>query len=197
MSETLERPDTLPEEQEFVPESYREEFRVTDLETAAWVVDKITAARAKAARIQEQAEAMLRDCAREEEFFLNRYGADLAEVAATEIERTGGKKKSLKLLTGTVGFRSAPRRLDVVDEDAARQWAQRECPDAVKVSAAATGELGAALHAAARALMADSDLEIAVTESLLKTPLNDHLKDTGEVPPGCDVAGGEERFYVK
>ena len=48
------------------------------------------------------------------------------------------------------------------------RWCKRELPDAIKVS-----------------------------ESILKAAVADHIRTTGEVVEGCELAGGAQRLYVK
>ena len=89
--------DEPQEETPQVPES----FCVRDVATAAWVVRKVVEARAYAARVREWAAAELRRAQREEVF----YGHQLEQWARREVEAASGRRKSVNLPSGTVGFR--------------------------------------------------------------------------------------------
>ena len=89
------------------------------------------------------------------------------ELEAWTAENNNGKK-TLRLPDGTLGFRHKRAVIQIQDEDRVLDWCRDHLPEAVKVS-----------------------------ESVLKTPLNEHLKETGELPPGCDLDNGGDEFYVK
>jgi hypothetical protein len=143
----------------------RPAFAVEDEKTATWLVGKLAERRATIARIKEQAAAMVRDAERDIEYLEWRFGPELEMWAAANLE---GKKKSVKLLTGTVGFRSQKGKLVVVDEAACLEWARDNCPVAY-----------------------------VVEPRLVKTPIDDLFQKTGEIPPGCEYVEGGEKFYVK
>lgn len=80
----------------------------------------------------------------------------------------GPNRKSKDLPHGTFGRRVSVREgVEVLDEAAALEWARKYQPRAVKVK-----------------------------ESILKKPLLEHLKATGEVPDGCEYREAKEEFYV-
>ena len=81
---------------------------------------------------------------------------------------SGSRRKSLKLPAGTVGFRTESSKLDVVNEEKLIGWCRKSLPGALRI-------------------------ETHVLKSLVK----DHFQQTGECPDGVDVAGGQERFYVR
>ncbi len=89
------------------------------------------------------------------------------ELEAWTAENNGGKK-TLRLPDGTLGFRSKRAVIQIADEDRVLDWCRDHLPEAVKT-----------------------------VESVLKTPLNEHLKETGELPPGCDLDAGGDEFYVR
>lgn len=90
-----------------------------------------------------------------------------SELEAWTAENNGGKK-TLRLPDGTLGFRSKRAIIQIKDEDRVLDWCRDNLPEAVKT-----------------------------VESVLKTPLNEHLKETGELPPGCDLDAGGDEFYVR
>lgn len=89
------------------------------------------------------------------------------QIEAFAAEYDYGKKKSRNLPHGTFGVRRSPDRLEVNDEAAALEYA--------------------ATHGIAG----------AIKRSILKTPLLKHLKETGDIPDGCELLEGTDTFYVK
>ena len=89
------------------------------------------------------------------------------ELEAWMSENLGGKK-TLRLPDGTLGYRRTRMKLQIADDEAVLSWCRQNLPDAVRVK-----------------------------ESILKTPLNEHLQDTGEVPPGCEIDPGGDEFFVR
>ena len=89
------------------------------------------------------------------------------ELEAWMSENLGGKK-TLRLPDGTLGYRRTRTRLQIADDEMVLDWCRQNLPDAVRVK-----------------------------ESILKTPLGEHLQETGEVPPGCEIEPGGDEFYVR
>jgi phage host-nuclease inhibitor protein Gam len=77
-------------------------------------------------------------------------------------------KKTLRLPDGSMGYRRRRPVLQIEDKEQLLDWCKNNLPDAVRVR-----------------------------EDVLKTPLNEHLKETGEIPPGCDLDLGGDEFFVK
>jgi phage host-nuclease inhibitor protein Gam len=84
------------------------------------------------------------------------------------MQENSNGKKTVRLPDGNVGFRKKRISLHIEDRELLLDWCRRNLPDAVKVQ-----------------------------EDVLKTPLNEHLRETGEVPPGCDLDAGGDEFYVR
>ena len=143
-------------------------FSIHDATSANWVIRKIVEARAYADRVRQWAALEVRRAQSEEEFFLHRFGVELESWAKAEVAKTGDHRKSLCLPSGVVGFRIAPLSLVISDEQKLLDWAERHLREAVEVR-----------------------------RILRKSLLLDHLKTTGECPLGAEVAGGEERFYIR
>jgi hypothetical protein len=143
-------------------------FAVVDVKSANWVLRRIMEARAYAEAVQQWAEAEAERAKREEEFFLLHFGNGLQAVLEEEIEKQKGRRKSVKLPAGTMGYRAEPQRLRVENEAAAIEWAHRHCPDAVRV-----------------------------TERISRTAINEHHTASGEVPEGCTIQPAGERFYIR
>jgi len=125
----------------------------------------MTALDDKAALIKEQAAAMLRDVENDRRYLDWRFGEALQGWAQQNLPPG---KKSLKLLTGTLAFRTSPERLEVVDEATAIKWAFDNCQAAYKM-----------------------------VEALDKKALTAHFKASGELPPGCELKPATENFSVK
>ena len=77
-------------------------------------------------------------------------------------------RKTLRLPDGTLGFRKKRPTIQIEDEDRVLDWCESNLPDAIRIK-----------------------------RSVLKTPLNEHLQETGELPPGCDLDAGGDEFYVR
>ncbi len=143
-----------------------ESFAVTDAVSANWVIRKIIEARTYAKHVKEWAEGELRRAEREEEFFLHAYGRQLEDWARAEI--TNGRRKSVKLPAGTLGFRTDPPKLDVLDEAKLVAWCRTALPTALRIET-----------------------------HILKQHVKDHVVITGECPDGTAISGGGQRFYVR
>src|SRR5688500_19003890 len=141
---------------------------VKDESSADWLVRKLVEAEAHIRRVKEQSDREIRRTEREWQFLVMRYGPDLERWARAELGKHKGRRKSLLLLSGTVGFRRLAEKLVVDDDAAVLAWARRHCRKAV-----------------------------VVTERVSKTLLNEHIGSTGELPGGTHVEPPCERFYVK
>jgi hypothetical protein len=151
-----------------VPDPPEEAFSVTDENSANWILRRIIAARAYADHVKQYAEAELRRAEREEQFFWLRFGPQLRTWTANELARQKTKRKSIKLPAGMLGFKTLGPKLNVLDEERLLKWARKELPKAIKV-----------------------------TETVLKSSLNEHFNATGEIPAGTTVESGKEQFYVR
>lgn len=144
-----------------------ERFHVRDADSANWVVRHILEARTYVDHVENWAAAEIRRARRQEAFFLGRWGLELEEFARRKIAEQFGRK-SLALPAGTIGFRVEPQRIDVQAEPRVMEWCRANLPLAIKR-----------------------------TETLLKSALMDHLKQNGELPPGVEIMGGNERFFIR
>jgi len=93
-----------------------------------WVLGKMADARARAARIRENAEKMARACDAEAEALEWRFGPALQAFARRELT---GKKKSLRLFHGVIGYRTRPAGVSFTDPAAALAHAKAFLPEAV------------------------------------------------------------------
>ena len=144
------------------------DFAVTDEKTANWVIRRILAARAYRERVKTWAQAEQRRADREEALFFGRYGDQLDIWLRAELARRGGKAKSINLPAGRLGLRSSKPKLLISNSAAALDWARAHCPAAIRQ-----------------------------TESLIKTPLNQHLHNTGELPTGTQLEPERDELYVR
>lgn len=143
-------------------------FGIRDEKTADWLVRKVVEANAHVARVKEQADREIRRTERERDFLLYRFGKDLETWTKIQLAASNGQRKSLLMLSGTVGFRSVGEKLVVEDDATVVRWAKKYCRGAV-----------------------------VLTERVSKTALNEHLSTTGELPKGARLEPAHERFYVK
>ncbi len=140
-------------------------------EKVDWVLGKIADARAGAARIRENAEAMARDKEREAEHLLWLYGPALQEFTRKQTE--GTKKKSVRLFHGVLGYRTKPAAF-AFEDCAARAWASQNAPEALRLD-----------RRALEAVLTISETGQAV------------VRDTGEVLTFATISPAEEVFYTK
>lgn len=145
-----------------------ESFHVRDEGSANWVLRRVTECRAYRERVARWAQAETLRAERQEAFLMHRFAAELEAWAREQIGKQHGRRRSIALPAGVLGFRQEPTKLLVVDERALVGWCRAHLPAAIKV-----------------------------TESLLKSEIQLHIKSTGECPAGAEIAGGAERFYVR
>lgn len=143
-------------------------FSIRDEKTADWLVRKLVEADAHIARVKLQAQREICRTEREKAFLLFRFGRPLETWAQKELAKHKGRRKSLLLLSGTVGFRTLKAKLVLDDEAKAVAWAKRHCRSAV-----------------------------VIIERLSKTTLNQHVANTGEVPNGAHWEQAQEKFFVR
>ncbi len=174
-----------------------EDFHVQDEASANWVMRKIQEARAYAARVEEWAEAEKRRAQREEDFFMLRFGDELQRFAERTIAGLKGRK-SISLPAGRLGFRQEQGRLRVVDEPVLLDWARAHTPSAITVELRIDGCLEAQLEQwlskTAPEYLEDAP---ALRRQVSKTAINEHFKETGEIPEGVEYDPGSTKFYVK
>jgi hypothetical protein len=157
-----------PDDSAIIHGEVEERFSVRDEQSAAWVVRKIVEERTHRQRVADWYEAETRRSERREQFLLYRFGAELSDWTRHQLSRQYGKRRSIHLPSGTVGFRTEPTKVVVTDEITLIGWCRQHLPTAVKV-----------------------------VESVLKTEVSHHVKQTGECPDGAELAGGGEKFFIK
>ena len=144
-------------------------FVVNDERSANWLVRRIIAARDYGDRVKDWAAQERRRAEREEQTLMYLYGRQIERWVQEEITRPNGKRKSLVLPGGTVGFRRAPAKLVVDDEKIVLSWAKQNCPQAV-----------------------------VIVEKLAKVILDTYVQETGHAPDdGVHVEPESERFFIR
>lgn len=145
---------------------------VSDRSSAALVIAAIRMAEQSVKNIQAQADAMKAVAASYAEYLRERYEGQLATLVCNEAE---SGKKSIKLLTNasdkatSLQLRSVPARLDITNTEIAMAWCSEQQPELVCSK---------------------------TTYSLHKRGLQEHWKQTGEIPPGCEVVEEHEKVYL-
>ncbi len=123
------------------------------------LVEEIARIRARADELRQAYQAKLT-------WLDERYGESLKAFAAANLE--GKKVRSIKLLSGVVGFRKNPSSLAIVDKDAAIEWAKANLPEAIKV-----------------------------VESVGVSPLKLHVEATGESLEFAEYTPAFDKFYIE
>lgn len=148
-------------------------FCIDSREKADWLLKKLAAIEAEEKLIAEQAQTMLEQLRSDRESLLGRFGAELESWAKGET--LTGRRKSITLFHGTVGFRTVPARLVIESQEDALQTARILAPETITEVPAQEKLDTKALTEKARAA----------------------LEKTGEVWPGLKLTETEERFTIK
>jgi hypothetical protein len=156
--------------------SVPEQFVVDDAQKASWVVRKVVEARAYAQRVQAWCERELRRAGREEAWLLRRFEPELVAWTRAELQRQGGRRRSVNLPGGTVGFRLQPPKVEIIDEQTLIGWCRSHMPIALKVTVEANDQQGIELLQWQRQHASSS----RIRRQILRDPLNHHVSETGE-----------------
>ena len=148
-------------------------FVIDSREKADWLLKKLAAIEAEEKLITEQSQKMLEQLRSDRESLMGRFVAELESF--TRGETDGGRRKSLTLFHGTVGFRTVPARLVVENQEDALQTARLLAPEAITT------------------VPAQEKLDTRALVEAAKTA----LETTGEVWPGLKMTESEERFTIK
>lgn len=97
-------------------------FHIDSEESANWLLRILGNLDAEEKRIKAQYEKRKAQIAREREGLMYRFGAEMEEFARQNLT---GKRKSITLLQGTVGFRSYPASCKVEDINVASEMASQ------------------------------------------------------------------------
>ncbi|MCE9554589.1 MAG: host-nuclease inhibitor Gam family protein [Planctomycetes bacterium] len=144
-------------------------FSISDESSANWMIRKIVEARTYGRRVAEWAEKEQARACREEQRFLYLFGGQLIDWLRRKIAEQGGRRKSVNLPAGILGFRKENAKLVIDDEGLVVAWAKEHHPELV-----------------------------CIIERISKSKLNDHFDRTGEIPEqGLHIEPQKEKFYVK
>lgn len=138
-----------------------------DHAAAAWLVDRLLSYDERIERIEAQSRAMVSALTRAAERFRAAAQPELERYFAAH---PPSKARSLKLASGTIGWRKVPGGLRTTSKAAAVKWAQKQAPHLV---------------------------ELKVVHDVRADALREHFAATGEIPGGCEVTEDEERFYIR
>ncbi len=162
-------------EDELFPEEHQSQgFLVDSAEKAEWALSKIArsehriqelAALAEAAKAR--IDARLEEITKADRATVARLGDMIRPWASVEVAQNG-KRKSIQLLNGTVGFRQSPASLVVTDEAAAVAW-----------------------------LEANGGAFVRVKKSVDKLGLKKAIEEGGPLPDGVELPPAEVNFYVE
>jgi hypothetical protein len=149
--------------------SIPKKFCIEDEKTCNWWIKKIVAARNYAEHVKQYAEAEIKRAKREEHTLWFLFARQAEAWLRIELEKSGGRRRSIALPAGTLGLRSQPALLVVDDDDVVLGWCKHNCPSA-----------------------------IVVVEKLSRSILKDHFSQSGEMPDsGCHLDPGGDRLHVK
>lgn len=147
-------------------------FCIDSREKANWYLKKLARIENERALVKAQAEEIVRGLDADAARLRALHEADLQAWAKDELERMGGRKKTLPLLFGTVAFRTVPAALRVVGSAEAAEYAKSQGWEVVTTVEKLDAE-GYKQQAAAA------------------------LHETGEVLPGVEIVAERESFSVK
>jgi hypothetical protein len=159
---------TDTEESDFIVSVPGEGFHIHDAASANWALRLIVAERDYQARTTAWYEAETRRSQRREEWLMYRFAGQLEQWMRAELAKQYGKRRSVRLPAGVLGIKTQPTKLIVVDDRALIAWCSAELPAAIKT-----------------------------VHHILKSEVAAHVKASGEIPPGAEIAGGGEKFYIK
>ena len=185
----LEVAGEIPEEQ------IRETFRVTDEASANWVMRKINEQVNRIDDAERFAAGEAESANRIITWFMLRFGPEMEEFAKRQL--VDGKKKSIKLPAGKMGFRTQPDAVQPEDLDDYMTWVKGNLPDALSVMAKAdVSKLQVVDVEKITEVLESYGIKLNFDELISKSAVNEHFKSTGEVPDGCAYIPAREKFYI-
>lgn len=145
-------------------------FVIDDVNRLAWYGRKLTGFAEEVSELTANYQRLLDAIGKRRAAFEKYFGPQAERFVREELERQGGKRKSLDTLGGTFAFRSTKDRLEKLDTDAAVAWAEKHLPDAIKTKTT-----------------------VSVDHATVET----HWRNTGEIPDGYDLVFAGESFSHK
>ena len=170
-----------------------EAFHIDSARTANWLVRKVVERRRYRDQVKAWADAEIRRAEREEQHLLQHYGGQLEAWLRRALEERGGRRRSINLPAGMIGFRAEPARLVVNDQEALLEWCRSHLPDAVQVRIEVIGQDAIRMETWAKGHCADARQCVAIGKAVV----NGYFADSGEVPPGTDVIPRQNILTVK
>lgn len=158
--------------------------------TANRVVRRVNELRAYAKRTEEWAAAEIRRTQRQEARLMQWIGPQLETWARRRLG--GGHRRSIALPGGTISLRRQPVRPAVVDEHEVMAWCRAHLTEAVQLDISVAGPAIITVRQWLEQIGLDAD----VNEKLRRKVITDHVKANGELLPGMDMGGGDERLYI-
>lgn len=112
-------------------EETTEAFVIDTREKADWLLRKLANLEADEARVKAQSAVMLQQIESDRNSLMGRYQSQLENFTRAELEASKGKRKSITLFNGTVGFRTIPARLMIESEPDAITTARAVAPQTI------------------------------------------------------------------
>lgn len=169
------------------------EFAIDNEQAANWLARRIKHEREYAQRVGAWAASEIQMAERREKHLLQRFGRQLEDWLRHRLSDDGGRRRSVNLPAGTIGFRQQPLSLCVSESEEVWNWCRRKLVDAVKLEIAAEGQDAIRLND----LLQSMPLQVTAFKTIRKRVLSEHLTQTGEAADGVTVTGGGERFFIK
>ena len=168
-------------------------FVVHDEASANWVVRKVCEARTYVSRVDAWAATETRRTLREAQWLLDRFGPQIEVWVQAELAIRGGKRRSLKLPAGQVGFRTTPQTFRLTEEPLVAHWCRRNLPDALRYQVAARGKAACQLWA----MFSKKKMDLEVKDGVSFAKVKEYIKATGELPPGIVPVDENDTFYIR
>ena len=168
---TAALPDTPPEwlavVEVFEWERSRTPFVIDGKDRLGWYARKLIALDAESDALTASYEQELARIAKRQQALRDWFDPQARIFVAEEIERIGGKAKSVDVLGGRFAFRFVPGGLRKVSKDEVLEWAEIHAPELITTK---------------------------VLEDVSADALKTHWKTTGEVPAGCELVDDRQTF---
>lgn len=103
----------------------REAFHITDEVGANWYLKKLADIEAEKARITAQTAKMIAELDADANGLKFLYDGELQDFVRTELERKGGRRKTLHLLQGSCAFKNVAQTVRIADATAALTYAKQ------------------------------------------------------------------------
>jgi hypothetical protein len=168
-------------------------FEITCPQTANWFVRRITELRAYRERVQSWASSETRRADRQEEHLFQRFGGQLDRWLRGALVEFHGRRRSINLPAGAVGFRREPARLLVIDEDALLRWCRKNLVEALQIRVDVYGHQAVELEQWASSHAPDARAAL----SFGKTAINTYFESSGELPEGTNLRPSQDALVVR